>query len=117
MADAGLFIGWGPVVRGREQRAVDVFNESVQYWGELQGDGRIEDFEVAFLTPHGGDLAGYAILRGSQQQINELRISEEFEQLTTRVDLIVENLGVVDALLGEGIARAMNVYTNEVGAL
>ena len=26
MADAGLFIGWGQVVRGREKRAVQVFN-------------------------------------------------------------------------------------------
>jgi hypothetical protein len=117
MADAGLFIGWGQVVRSREQRAVEVFNESVEYYGRLQGDGKIEDFEIAFLSPHGGDLAGYALLRGSQDQINAVRISEDFEQLTTRVDLIVENLGVVDALLGDGIARAMNIYTNEIGAL
>ena len=40
MADAALFIGWGQVVRGREKRAVQVFNESVEYWGGLQGDGK-----------------------------------------------------------------------------
>ncbi len=28
MADAGLFIGWGEVVRGREERALEVFNAS-----------------------------------------------------------------------------------------
>jgi hypothetical protein len=49
--------------------------------------------------------------------MNELRISEEFEQNTTRVDLIVERLGVVDALLGDGIARAMNIYNEEVAQL
>jgi hypothetical protein len=27
MADAGLFIGWGAVARGREKEAVDLFNE------------------------------------------------------------------------------------------
>ena len=42
MADAGLFIGWGQVVRGREKLALEVFNESVEYWGGLQGDGKIE---------------------------------------------------------------------------
>ena len=51
MADAGLFIGWGQVVRGREKRAVQVFNESVEYWGGLQGDGKIEGFELAFGSP------------------------------------------------------------------
>ena len=44
MADVALFIGWGQAVRGREKRAVQVFNQSVGYWGELQGDGKIEDF-------------------------------------------------------------------------
>jgi hypothetical protein len=117
MADAGLFIGWGQVVRGREKRAVEVFNESVEYWGGLQGDGKIEDFEIAFLSPHGGDLNGYVILRGSQEQLNTLRIDEEFERMLTRVDLIVEGLGLVDALLGEGIARTMGIYTSEIDKL
>ena len=76
MADAGLFIGWGQVVRGREQRALEVFNESVRYWGGLQGDGKIEDFEVVLLNPHGGDLAGFALLRGSAEQMDALRNDE-----------------------------------------
>jgi hypothetical protein len=29
IADEALFIGWGEVVRGRERKAVDVFNESI----------------------------------------------------------------------------------------
>ena len=31
MADAGLFIGWGEVVRGRETEALGVFNETLAY--------------------------------------------------------------------------------------
>lgn len=117
MADAGLFIGWGQVVRGREQRAVEVFNESVAYWGGLQGDGKIESFEVAFLLPHGGDLAGFVLIRGSEEQMNALRVDDEFGRQITRVDLIVESLGVVDAALEGGIQRGMEIYTNEIGAL
>ncbi len=117
MADAGLFIGWGQVVRGREQRAVEVFNEVVAYWGGLQGDGKIEDFEVVFLTPHGGDLAGFGLLRGSAEQMNALRGDEEFIRHVARADLIVESQGVVDAALGEGIAAQMAIYQEEVGGL
>lgn len=117
MADAGLFIGWGQVVRGREKRALEVFNESVEYWGGLQGDGKIESFEVVLLTPHGGDLAGFALIRGSADQINALRIDEEFERRITRADLIVERQGVVDAVLGEGLGRALGTYEDEIGAL
>lgn len=117
MADAALFIGWGQVVRGREKRAVQVFNESVEYWGGLQGDGKIEDFEVVLLTPHGGDLQGFALLRGSQEQINALRADEEFARRVTRADQIVESQGVIDAAIGEGIARGMAQYQSEVDDL
>jgi hypothetical protein len=114
MADAALFIGWGQVVRGREKRALQVLNESVEYWGGLQGDGRIEDFELALLTPHGGDLQGFALLRGSEEQISALQSDEEFQRRVARADLIIESLGVVPALVGEGIARGMAQYQGEL---
>jgi hypothetical protein len=117
MADAALFIGWGQVVRGREQRAVDVFNDSVAYWGRLQGDGKIEDFETVLLSPHGGDLGGFALLRGSAEQLAALRADEEFEQRTSHVDMIVDNQGVVDAVINEGIARAMGQYQKAIAEL
>lgn len=117
MAEAGLFIGWGQVVRGREERALKVFNESVEYWGGLQGDGKVEDFEVVLLEPHGGDLAGFALLRGSRDQISALRMDEEFERRTTRADQIIESQGVVGALLGDGIQRSLGIYQNEISDL
>ena len=117
MADAALFIGWGQVVRGREKRAVQVFNESVEYWGGLQGDGKIQDFEVVLLTPHGGDLQGFALLRGSEDQIGSLRADEEFQRRVTRADQIVESQGVIDAAIGEGIARGMAQYQSEIDDL
>jgi hypothetical protein len=117
MADAGLFIGWGQVVRGREKRAVQVFNESVEYWGGLQGDGKIEDFEVALLTPHGGDLQGFALLRGSEEQVNTLLADEEFQRRVIRADQIIESQGVVTALIGEGVARGMAQYQGEIDDL
>jgi hypothetical protein len=117
MADAGLFIGWGQVVRGREGPAVDGFNEFVEFAGHLQGDGRIEDFEICFLEPHGGDLAGYILLRGSTEQMDAVRDNDEFLHHMTRADLHVENLGIIGAALGDGIARQMAIYQEEIGAL
>ena len=68
MAEAGLFIGWGAPVRGREAKGLEVFNESIEFWGRLQEAGRIESFEVVLLFPHGGDLYGFALLRGSHDR-------------------------------------------------
>jgi hypothetical protein len=117
MADSGLFIGWGQVVRGREGAAVDGFNEFVQFCGQLQDDGRLESFEICFLEPHGGDLAGFILLRGETAQMDSLRDDDEFLRHMTRADLHVERLGIVSAALGENIARQMTIYTEQIGAL
>jgi hypothetical protein len=117
MAEAGLFLGWGPPVHGRERKSLDVFNESVQWYVELQQTGNIESFEVVLLEPHGGDLDGFVLIRGSQEQISALRASEEFERLTTRATLIVENVGVVGAYINEGLARGMGIYQAQLDEL
>jgi hypothetical protein len=117
MAEAGLFLGWGPPVHGRERKSLDVFNESIQWYGELQQAGSIESFEVVLLEPHGGDLDGFVLIRGTQDQISTLRASEEFERLTTRATLIVENVGVVGAYINEGLARGMGIYQAQLDEL
>jgi hypothetical protein len=116
MADAGLFIGWGKVVRGREGPALDAFNDTIGFFGRLQQEGRIENFEVCLLDPHGGDLDGFMLLRGSSEQMNALHDDDEFLRTMQRADLVVENLGVVRTALGEGIQRIMTIYQEEIGA-
>jgi hypothetical protein len=117
MAEMGVFIGWGPPVRGREAKGLDVFNEAVAYWGRLQQDGQIESFEVVFLFPHGGDLAGFALLRGSGESLDRIRASDEFDRLVTRASLVVENFGVVSAALGDSLGPQLEIYQQAVGEL
>jgi hypothetical protein len=117
MADAGLFIGWGQVVRGREDRALNVFNETVEFYGQLQSDSRIESFEVCLLDPHGGELAGFALLRGSQEQIDSVRRDEAFQREMTKASLIVDDLGMIGAELGEGLGRALSIYQEEIAVV
>jgi hypothetical protein len=117
MADAGLFIGWGPPVRGREEKGLEVFNEALSYYGQKQESGAIESSEVVLLAPHGGDLAGFILVRGSEEQMNALRGEEDFQRLNTRADQIVERLGVVDAAVGEGVGQAVGLYQEAIGEL
>ena len=117
MADAGLFIGWGQVARGREDRALDVFNETIELYGQMQSDGRIESFEVALLEPHGGELGGFELLRGSEEQIDAVRRSDEFQRVMTKASLVVDDLGVVTALIGEGLGRSVAMYQEEISVV
>ena len=72
MPDRAVFIGFGQPVRGREERAVEVFNEFVGMFGRMQADGRIEDMDVTLLDPHGGDLGGFFMVHGSAEQCSAL---------------------------------------------
>jgi hypothetical protein len=114
MTDRMLFLGWGQVARGREERALEVFNESVELYGRMQQDGRIDHFDVALLDPHAGDLAGYIALHGSVAQIGALRGDEEFRRLQVDVSLIVDDLRVIDGRAGDGIAEEMGFYADAV---
>ena len=116
MADAGLFIGWGEVVRGREKEAAELFQETLGWYASLQDQGVIESFEPVFLEPHGGDLFGFILIRGDADKLAALRVSEEFSQLSTRVGLIVDKLGVVGAEMGERLQRQVEYFTKQVGA-
>ena len=117
MAEAGIFIGWGQVVRGREAKSLTVFNDAVSFWGGQQASGAIEGFDVVLLTPHGGDLAGFILVRGSQAQIEAVRGNEEFQRINLRASMIVENLGVIDAVLGDGLGTAIEGFQAVIAEL
>jgi len=78
MAQGALFIGWGEAARGRERQALQLFGEVTQYYAQLQQRGEIESFEPVILEPHGGDLGGFLLLKGEQDALSRLRVSEEF---------------------------------------
>ena len=117
MADAGLFIGFGNPVRGREAEAVELFNETVGWYSRLQEEGEIEGFEPVFLEPHGGDLNGFFLIRGDAEKLSKLRVSEEFTQFTIKAALNVDSIGVVGADMGERLQRQMAFYTEQIGAI
>ena len=117
MADAGLFIGWGAPVRGREAKGLEVFSEALAYYGRLQQEGVIEGFETAILEPHGGDLGGFILLRGDAEKLSALRVSEEFTQFTIRASLCVDSIGVVGADMAARLQSQMAYYTEQIGAI
>jgi hypothetical protein len=114
MADRMLFIGWGATIVGREERALEVFNDGIGFYGRCQQEGRIESFDVVLLDPHGGGLQGYVQLHGSADQLAALREADDFQRLQTDASLIVEELGVVGGYANEAIAGAVAIYREAI---
>lgn len=110
MADDALFIGWGSVVRGREEQALRVFQETLGFWQEQQEAGRVESFEPCLLQPHGGGLAGFMLIRGERAQLDEVAGGEAFARIVARANAIVDEVGVVRAYCGEALGRQMGLF-------
>jgi hypothetical protein len=115
MADAGLFVGWSAPVTGREAKGLEVFGEAVAYYGKSVDAGEIASSEVVFLSPHGGGLAGFFLLRGTPEQCAALRDEDEFQRILTRAGLVVQDLGVVPALLGGAVGEQVAMYQEAIG--
>ena len=109
MADRLLFVGWGTPVPGREERALEVFNETVGLYGRMQQDGRIESFNVTLLSANSA-LNGYIELHGSSAQMAGLHEDEEFMRGIADASMIVADLNVLNGFANEGVAKQMGIF-------
>lgn len=113
MADRVLFIGWGDTVPGREERGLEVFNESMGILGRMQEQGRIERFDVVLFDPN-GDMGGYTAVHGTAEQLAALRMDEEFRRNTVDASLIVERLRHIEGSTNAGVARDIELYQQSI---
>lgn len=113
MADRLLFLCWGPPAKGREERALEVFNDAMGLLGRMQQDGRIEKFDVALLEPN-AELGGYVQIQGTSEQIAALREDEEFVRNTADAQLNVERIRHIGGYANEGVSRQIEVYREAV---
>ena len=117
MADSVIFIGWTNAVRGREQASEKVFREGMEFWGRLQAAGEIESIDAVLLDAHGGDLGGFFLVKGEREKLARLRVSAEMERLMVRANVIVDGLGAVGGVTGEGVMRQLGMFLEATSAL
>jgi hypothetical protein len=84
-----------------------VFQETIEFHGALQQDGKIDSFDAHLIAPHGGDLAGFIMLHGERSKLDDVRNSEDFERLIARAGTVVDQIGVLNAYSGEALGQAM----------
>ena len=111
MADAGLVIGWNYAKTGREAQAMELFASTMSYYQGQAKKGNIESFEPVLLHAHGGDLNGFILIRGSQEQCDAFRNSDEFRAFLLQALYCLEGVGVIDAYLGDGLQRVMGEWS------
>ena len=103
MANAVIFLGWNRPSVGREQQAMKVFQKSLEFYGKLKTEGRIESFEPVILSAHGGDLNGFILIRGDAKKLSEVKREETFVDLVIEGEYCVDGFGHVDGYIGDGL--------------
>lgn len=109
MADRVLFIGWGEVARGCEERALETFHEALGILGRHQEQGRIEGFDVVMLSPN-AELDGYMTVRGSVDQINGLQEDDAFQRNILDASLVVDRMRLIEGHTNEGVSRRIEMF-------
>jgi hypothetical protein len=117
MTDTALFIGWGVTYPGREHHARKLFDETLEIFTELQKAGEIESFEPVLLGPHGGELDGFILVKGTPEQLNALQMREDMERLRMRAHTHHAKFSVILAMVGEGAKRSVALYDELVTEL
>lgn len=118
MSEAGIWVAWGIPARGRERQALDLLRETASgYLDTLRDAGRIERFDVAILRPQSTELGGFILIQGSKDQVEALRTDHEFEVWLTRVQLVADRVGVVDAWVGDGLSEAIDLYEDAIAEM
>jgi len=111
-----IFVGWNRTVAGREVQAAQLFQKFLQYLGGLQGTGTIQSFEPVLLSPHGGDLNGFFLVRGDSAKLDTLQSSEEWLTYVTRAGMVLEGQGTVRGVTGEMVMEWMNLWSRVIPA-
>jgi hypothetical protein len=116
MATNVVFLGWNRPLSGRERKAVELFQEFMQYLGGLQQAGTIQSFDAVFLNPHGGDMNGFILIQGDSGQLDGLLSSDTWGMHMTRADMALAGFGQIRGVTGDLLMKQMGAYVEAIPA-
>ena len=99
--DSVLFISYRRPKVGRELAALELIAALAALLEKHQAAGVVHSVEAVSLTPVGGELGGFLMVRGGEAAIEELRLSEELTELMLRGNLFLDDFSVIDGVAGE----------------
>ena len=117
MAEFGYLVGWGPAKAGREAAAGRVFEEALAYWNRLRSSGDIESCEDVMLGAQGGDLQGFALLRGDREKLVILRMTADFVRVVARAEACLDGVRVVEAYVDGGARHLLTTWETAIADL
>ncbi len=66
------------------------------------------------LRAHGGDLGGFALLRGDAEKLGRLSMTASFERMAMRAGTCLDSVGIVNAVVDAGAIRSMGEWKTAI---
>lgn len=106
--EIGLYIKWGKPVPGREEWAVDLLNEGIDYFGEKLRAGWITYFEpFCFQTSDREVETGFFVVKGPVTEIFKMLEDETFLYLQEKAFYTFDHWTVDYLTVGEGVTKQL----------
>mgnify|MGYP006294025141 FL=1 len=116
MTDGAIFIGWNRPVPGKEQQAMKLWQDSMEYYEKLRSDGRIESFQPVLLAAHGGNLNGFVLVKGDQKELDKIRREDTFVENTIKGGIYLQDYGVVQGFVGDALVDFFGKWSKAISA-
>jgi hypothetical protein len=114
MASNAIFFGWNRSIPGREALSAEHFTQFISYLNGLKVAGMITEFDAVFLTPHGGDMNGFFLIKGKNETLHAVLESQAWVEHMTRASLHLEGSGAVTAAVDGEVMERMQVWTKSI---
>ena len=110
--DTGLLIRWGKVIPGREEKALELFSETVAYYDGLIKEGKLASYEpFLYRTSDFTVEQGFFVLKGPVQDIFALMESDAYKEFTTKATLLLEHFTVEMLIVGDEVLGQLDRYS------
>lgn len=117
MEEKILWVSWGQVPRGREAKAMEIFQKAHEFLKMKKKEGQIKNFGIYF-NALGADMAGFLLLEAKPDLL--INDSEELEHLYMQAAAVVDDIsskimiGGTDVTVMQHINQWQSVQ-NELG--
>lgn len=104
--EIGYFIKYGRLVPGREEKAIELFNEAIAFWRKHHVAGKLTAFEPVLFASGDQEVdLGFFFIKGLEEKVMPILMSEEYRMLLTRAAYVVDHLQTEMLTVGEEVAR------------
>lgn len=109
-----ICFGWKRPLPGRERLSEKHFQDYVEYLGGLQKKGEIQSFEACFLSPNGGQLDGFFLIKGDPHKLDAICGSDEWIKHMLRAGMHLDGQIVARGVTGDALMKQFGMWAQAI---